>query len=55
MKETSGQVTVQGIDVLKQRDTAQKIIGICPQEDVLFFGMTVQENINYFGGIRLMT
>ena len=55
LKETSGQVSVQGLDVLKQRDSAQKIIGICPQDDVLLFGMTVQENLDFFCGIRMMS
>lgn len=51
---TEGSASVFGLDMLKQRDLANQIIGICPQEDVLLTNMTVMENLYYFCGMKLM-
>mmetsp|Transcript_4735 Transcript_4735/g.7144 ORF Transcript_4735/g.7144 Transcript_4735/m.7144 type:complete len:92 (-) Transcript_4735:3540-3815(-) len=55
LEPTSGQTRAFGLDLFGQRDLADEIIGICPQENVLVHNMTVMENLLYFCGIRGMS
>ena len=32
-----------------------QMIGICPQEDLMVFNMTVMENFYYFLGIKMLS
>ena len=54
MKPTSGTATAFGIDLFKEEKHEVDFIGVCPQEDVLFEKMTVQENLEFYGRFKGM-
>jgi len=45
---TSGTVSVFGKDIHEQLDDIRKIMGVCPQHDVLFDDLTVAEHLELF-------
>lgn len=49
---TSGTVTVGDFDINKQTKDIQKMIGICPQHNVLFEDLTVGEHIILFSRLK---
>lgn len=46
-KPTSGQVTINGVDIHNQRKEVEGIIGYVPQEDLLMEELTVFQNLYY--------
>lgn len=54
-KPTSGSAMVAGFDVYKQTEQIKKNIGYMSQKFSLYEDLTVNENINLFGGIYGMT
>lgn len=50
-KPTSGDVTVAGFDIYKQRGEIKKRIGYMSQKFSLYEDLTVVENIRFYGGI----
>jgi len=48
---TSGQATVGGFDVKENPDDVKSIIGYMSQRFSLYDDLTVEENINFYGGI----
>ncbi|MEO6637571.1 MAG: ABC transporter ATP-binding protein [Ginsengibacter sp.] len=50
-KPSSGSATVAGFDVYKQTEKIKQNIGYMSQKFSLYEDLTVQENINLFGGI----
>jgi len=48
---TSGEVTVAGYDIYKQRDLIKKNIGYMSQKFSLYDDLTIAENIRFYGGI----
>lgn len=48
---TSGEVTVAGFDIYKQRDLIKKNIGYMSQKFSLYDDLTIAENIRFYGGI----
>ena len=48
---TSGNAKVAGFDVYKQTEQIKKNIGYMSQKFSLYGNLTVQENLNFFGGI----
>jgi len=51
LKPTSGDATVAGFDVAKQRESIKKNIGYMSQKFALYNDLTITENITFFGGI----
>ena len=49
LKPDSGSVKINGFNVATQTSEVQKFIGICPQENVLFDYLSVEENVIFFG------
>ncbi|XP_075741902.1 phospholipid-transporting ATPase ABCA3-like [Rhipicephalus microplus] len=49
---TEGCVYVAGFDVALETDSARRSMGFCPQENVLFLGLTVLEHLQFFARIR---
>jgi ABC-type multidrug transport system ATPase subunit len=45
VKATSGSATAYGVNLLQDLSKAIDMIGLCPQETVLFYKLTVHENI----------
>src|SRR4026209_748940 len=51
LRPTSGSATVAGFDVDKQSEEVRKHIGYMSQKFSLYDDLTVDENIEFFGGI----
>jgi ABC-2 type transport system ATP-binding protein len=51
LKPTSGEATVGGFDVYKQREQIKQHIGYMSQRFSLYEDLTVAENISFYGGI----
>ncbi|KAL1427580.1 hypothetical protein MTO96_017279 [Rhipicephalus appendiculatus] len=49
---SSGSVYVAGHDAALDTDAARRSMGFCPQENVLFLGLTVLEHLQFFARIR---
>lgn len=49
---TSGSVTIGGHDVTTERSAARQSLGLCPQFDILFATLTVEENLQFFGRLK---
>jgi len=45
---TSGTVNIFGLNIQKDLDEIRKVMGICPQHDVLFDNLTVKEHLEMF-------
>ncbi|MDY0078432.1 MAG: ABC transporter ATP-binding protein [Bacteroidales bacterium] len=50
-KPTSGEITVAGFDVYKQREEIKENIGYMSQKFSLYDDLTIHENIRFYGGI----
>ena len=48
---TGGSGTVGGFDIIKESESIKKIIGYMSQRFSLYNDLTVEENINFFGGV----
>jgi ABC-2 type transport system ATP-binding protein len=48
---TGGSGTVGGFDIIREPEAIKKIIGYMSQKFSLYDNLTVEENINFFGGI----
>src|SRR5438477_9073074 len=48
---TSGEANVAGFDVLKQTEQVKRSIGYMSQKFSLYNDLTVEENLNFFGGV----
>ncbi|XP_064467747.1 phospholipid-transporting ATPase ABCA3-like isoform X2 [Ornithodoros turicata] len=49
---TEGTALICGFDVVKSTASAQKNITLCPQYDIFFQELTVQEHLVFFGSLR---
>nr|XP_061811148.1 phospholipid-transporting ATPase ABCA1-like [Nerophis lumbriciformis] len=49
---TSGTVYIRGMDIRENIDIIRKTLGFCPQYNVLFDYMTVQEHLWFYGCLR---
>nr|XP_061811147.1 phospholipid-transporting ATPase ABCA1-like [Nerophis lumbriciformis] len=52
---TSGTVYIQGMDIRKNIDIIRRTLGFCPQHNVLFDYMTVQDHVWFYGRLRGMS
>ncbi len=49
---TNGTATVHGLDIRDDMDAIRHQLGICPQENLIFDKLTVQEHLRIFGVIK---
>ena len=49
---TRGTVEIDGVDVAKNPQWVRKSVGVCPQHDVLYDGLTAREHIELFGAMK---
>ena len=54
LSQTSGTASLFGIDLFKERELAEKHIGLCPQHDILFDKLSVYEHLEVFGTFKSM-
>jgi ABC-type multidrug transport system ATPase subunit len=51
-EQTSGTAELFGIDMFNDMDSVRKIMGVCPQHDVLFELLTVEEHLSFFYDLK---
>ncbi|CAG8465050.1 7477_t:CDS:2 [Paraglomus occultum] len=49
---TSGDALLYGYSVRNEMDSIRKIMGVCPQHDILFNDLTAREHIELYAGIK---
>lgn len=49
---TAGDAVFYGLSITKNMQKLQKIMGICPQHDILFNDLTAFEHIELYGGLK---
>lgn len=49
---TSGLIKIGGFDLNKDFEKARKLIGYCPQPNLVFESMTVEEHIYFYAMIK---
>ena len=49
---TSGTARINGFDVVTELDAARGSLGLCPQFDVLFDSLTVEEHLYFFSKLK---
>ncbi|MGH1469798.1 MAG: ATP-binding cassette domain-containing protein [Cellvibrionaceae bacterium] len=52
VKQTSGDVTIGGINVMSQPQAVQRLLGVMPDGGGLYVRLTARENIRYFGELQ---
>jgi ABC-type multidrug transport system ATPase subunit len=55
LSPTSGQIYVDGVDISTQMNRVRAHMGMCPQHNVLFDSLTVEEHMYLFGRLRGMS
>ncbi|KAG9307579.1 hypothetical protein G9A89_023144 [Geosiphon pyriformis] len=51
---TSGDALLYGLSVREDMDEIRKIMGVCPQHDILFNDLTAREHIELYAGIKMV-
>lgn len=51
---TSGTAIINGYDIRTDIDLVRKSLGICPQYNVLFDGLTVEEHLRFYASLKGM-
>ncbi|CAF0732489.1 unnamed protein product [Adineta steineri] len=54
LEATSGQVTIEGLDSREHIQDVRKILGFCPQYDILYDELSVKEHLELVGKMRHM-
>ncbi|CAF4058228.1 unnamed protein product, partial [Adineta steineri] len=54
LEATSGQVTIEGLDSREHIQDIRKILGFCPQYDILYEELSVKEHLELVGKMRHM-
>ncbi|KAJ8278672.1 hypothetical protein COCON_G00057380 [Conger conger] len=49
---TAGTIYVKGMDIRSEMDTIRKTLGVCPQHNVLFDILTVEEHVWFYGRLK---
>lgn len=52
LQPTSGECEIQGHHVLQDAAAARRSLGICPQQNVLFGSLTVEEHLLLYASIK---
>ncbi|KAL4429304.1 hypothetical protein ABPG74_002290 [Tetrahymena malaccensis] len=52
LNPTQGEIKVKGLDVRSQMTDIRKIMGVCPQHDILFDDLTVKEHLELFSNLK---
>ena len=50
--QTSGQAKIFGYDIFNQMPKVRQMIGVCPQNDILFDLLTVEEHLHFFYDLK---
>lgn len=52
LKPTSGKAEVFGINMFEDMSEIRKILGVCPQHDVLFRNLTPEEHLTIYAAFK---
>ena len=52
LEKTKGSAQVFDIDIFNEMDELRKILGVCPQHDVLFDYLTPKEHLQIFAAFK---
>jgi len=52
IEPTAGFASVFGIDIFNNMDEMRKVLGVCPQHDVLFEFLTVEDHLRLFASFK---
>jgi len=52
IQATKGKVSVFGLDIFNEMEDFRKILGVCPQHDVLFEHLTPKEHLEIFAAFK---
>ena len=52
IKPTSGRAEAFGIDMFHDMDEIRKILGVCPQHDILFRNLTPVEHLKIYAAFK---
>ena len=55
MSPTDGTAYINGYDIRTDLDRVRKTLGLCPQHNILFDTMTVQEHLMFYGRVSFPT
>jgi ATP-binding cassette subfamily A (ABC1) protein 3 len=47
-----GEVSVLGVDLTTQLDEVRRLLGVCPQHDILFDTLTVREHLRFYAILK---
>lgn len=50
---TSGRVMIGGVDAAEDADAAKRLVGICPQHDILWNDLTCAEHILFYSRLKV--
>lgn len=50
---TAGTAYINGNSILSNMDTIRESLGLCPQHNVLFDRLTVQEHLEFFTALKV--
>jgi ABC-2 type transport system ATP-binding protein len=51
VQPSSGKITVEGLDLSRQKEAIKKLIGVVPQDIALYPALTAYENLHYIGNM----
>ena len=51
-KPNSGSIQINGIDIVENTAEARKVLGYCPQHNLLFDDLTVYEHLKFFSKLK---
>ena len=54
VSRTGGDVELLGIDAERNKTKISKEMGYCPQDDVLFDLLTVEEHLDFYASLRCL-
>ena len=52
IQPSKGTATMNGIDIFKNMDEMRKMLGVCPQHDVLFEYLTPTDHLRLFAAFK---
>lgn len=52
VKPTGGQIKIAGFDIRKQFEKARKLVGYCPQPNLIYDTMSVEQHLYYYARIK---
>ena len=54
IEPTEGQANIEGIDIFQDMGELRKLLGVCPQHDVLFDFLTPEDHLRLFASLKGM-